>query len=69
LLDPHAARGDLRRRRERTSRLIAKLRGHGLVAKVPRSRRYHVTARGHRLLSAVLRFRQVDFPHALAVAA
>jgi hypothetical protein len=39
LLDLHPALADLRRRREHTSRLIAKLRGHGLVAKVPRSRR------------------------------
>ncbi len=31
------------RRCERTSRPIAKLRGHGLVAKVPRSRLYRVT--------------------------
>jgi hypothetical protein len=57
---------EARQRCARTSRLIAKLRGHGLLAKVPGSRRYRVTLRGHRVMSAALRFRQVDFPRALA---
>jgi hypothetical protein len=69
LLDPHPATTDVRRRRERTSRLIAKLRGHGLIAKVTRSRLYRVTPRGHRLMSALLTFRHVDFPKAFAAAA
>jgi hypothetical protein len=69
LLDPHPAPADIRRRRERTSRLIAKLRGHGLIAKVTRSRLYRVTPRGHRLMCAVLTFRHVDFPRAFAAAA
>jgi predicted ATPase len=56
-------------RRERTSRLIAKLRAHGLIAKVTRSRLYGVTPRGHRLMSALLTFRHVDFPKAFAAAA
>ena len=34
------------RRTHRVSRLIAKLRAHGLVAKVKDSRLYRVTARG-----------------------
>jgi hypothetical protein len=69
LLDSHPATTDARRRRERTSRLIAKLRGHGLIAKVTRSRLYRVTPRGHRLMSALLTFRHVDFPKAFAAAA
>lgn len=69
LLDPHPATTNIPRRRERTSRLIAKLRGHGLVAKVTRSRLYRVTPRGHRLMSALLTFRHVGFPHAFAAAA
>ncbi len=46
----------------RLSRVIAKLRGHGLIAKVKGSRLYRVTARGHRLMSAALTFRLEGFP-------
>jgi hypothetical protein len=53
----------------RVSRLIAKLRGHALLAKVPGSRLYRVTPRGQRVMSAALRFRNLDFPTALAEAA
>ena len=48
----------------RVSRLIAKLRGHGLIAKVKNSRLYRVTARGYRLMSAALAFRLDNFPQA-----
>jgi len=48
----------------RVSRLIAKLRGHGLVAKVKDIRLYRVTARGYRLMSAALAFRLEGFPQA-----
>ena len=47
-------RAEAHRRCERTSRLIAKLRGHGLVAKVPRSRLYRVTPYGQRVMTAAL---------------
>ena len=45
----------------RVSRLIAKLRGHGLVAKVPGARLYRVTSHGYRVMSAALSFRMGDF--------
>jgi hypothetical protein len=67
--DTHPAPTEIRRRRERTSRLIAKLRGHGLIAKVTRSQLYRVTPRGHRLMSALLTLRHVDFPQVFAAAA
>lgn len=54
-----------KRRCARVSRLIAKLRGHGLIAKVKDSRLYRITARGYRLMSAVLGFRLEAFPQAL----
>lgn len=66
---PARNRAEARRRCERTSRLIAKLRGHGLVAKVPRSRLYRVTPLGQKLMSAAVRIRRVDFARALQVAA
>jgi hypothetical protein len=53
---------EAKRRCARISRLIAKLRGHGLLAEVPGSRRYRVTGKGHRVMAAALRFRLKDFP-------
>lgn len=52
----------------RVSRLIAKLRGHGLISKVKNSRLYRVTKRGFRAMSAALRYRSVDFPTAFCAA-
>ena len=46
-----------RRQNARISRRIQLLRAHGLVAKVPRSRRYHPTARGRALMIAALQIR------------
>lgn len=65
---PRNAR-DARRRCERTSRLIAKLRAHGLIAKVNRARLYRVTPLGQRLMSAAIRVRRIDLPRALQDAA
>jgi hypothetical protein len=66
---PARNRDQARRRCERTSRLIAKLRGHGLVAKVPRLRLYRVTPLGQQLMSAAVRIRRIDFARALQDAA
>ena len=43
-----------RRRSARVGRRIQLLRAHGLVAKIPRTRRYKVTMKGHRLMSRSL---------------
>lgn len=53
-------RAEGRRRCARVSRLIRLLRGHKLVAKVPRARRYHVTAKGQALLSAAVRLHELN---------
>jgi hypothetical protein len=50
------------RRTHRTSRLIAKLRGHGLITKVKNSRLYRVNPRGYKAMGAAVRFRKADFP-------
>jgi hypothetical protein len=63
---PAATPDEAKRRCSRVCRIIAKLRGHGLIAKVPGSRLYRVTLRGHRVMSAALRFRHLDFPNAAA---
>ena len=57
------------RRCERVSRLIVKLRGHRLVAKVPRARRYRVTPYGHRVMTAALALHDDRFPTHFAAAA
>ena len=57
------------RRCARVSRLIAKLRGHGLVAKVPRARLYRPTPHGYRVLTAALTLHDDQFPDAYLAAA
>ena len=59
---------EAKRRTHRTSRLIAKLRGHGLIAKVKNSRLYRLTRRGVKAMWPAVRFRRQDFPHAFAAA-
>jgi hypothetical protein len=59
---------ETKRRAARVSRLIAKLRGHHLVARVPRARLYRVTPLGFRVMSAALRYRTPDFPNLYAAA-
>jgi hypothetical protein len=65
---PASTSQEAKRRCARVSRLIAKLRGHGLVAKVKDARLYRVTPRGHQLMSAALSFRISDFPQAVSMA-
>jgi hypothetical protein len=55
---------DTRRRTHRTSRLISKLRGHGLIAKVKNSRLYRLTQHGAKAMWAAVRVRAIDFPMA-----
>src|SRR4051794_21313620 len=50
------------RRCERVSRLITKLRGHGLVAKVPSRRLYRVTPYGQRVLTAAIALHDDHYP-------
>jgi len=51
-----------RRQCGRVSRRISLLRAHGLVAKIPRSRRYRVTESGQRFMSTALHLRNRLFP-------
>jgi hypothetical protein len=64
----HAER---RRRCQATSRQVAKLRGHGLVAKVPHRRLYRVTPYGLRFMTAALAVHDREFPvaYSLTIAA
>jgi hypothetical protein len=67
---PPADQREARRRCARTSRLIAKLRGHGLLAKVQGARLYRITSHGHRMLTGVIAVHDQQIPAAyLATAA
>jgi hypothetical protein len=56
-----------RRRSLRVCRHLQLLRAHGLIAKVPHSHRYQVTARGEALMSSAVYVRSTAFPKALAM--
>ena len=51
---PAKDRAERRRHSARITRLIHLLRAHGLLAKVPRARRYRITLNGHRLMNAAI---------------
>jgi hypothetical protein len=61
--------GERRRRCGRVTRQLQLLRAHGLVAKIPRSRRYRVTAKGEVLMTAAIYVRDKYLPAAMATAA
>jgi hypothetical protein len=66
---PPTGQKEAHRRCERVSRLIVKLRGHGLVAKVPRARLYGVTRYGHRVMTAAIALHDDRFPETFLAAA
>jgi len=48
--------------RNRTTRIFAKLRAHGMIKKIPRSLRYLVTDKGRRIMSALIQVRLRQYP-------
>jgi hypothetical protein len=60
LFGPSAATD--RRRSAQVSRLVKRLHLRGLVAKIPRSRRWRVTQLGHAVMSAAVTLREEGFP-------
>ena len=52
----------------RTTRLLRRFRAFGLIAKVPRSRRWRVTKDGRTMMAAALRLRNQDLPRLLEAA-
>jgi hypothetical protein len=63
--NPARTNEERRRRSARTSRQIRKLRGHGLVAKVPGCRLYRVTNYGNQVMSAAIEYRDRVFPEGI----
>ena len=60
---------DAKKRSAKTSRTIKKLRQHGLIKKVPHSRRYHVTSKGRRIMGVLIELYHKDYPKLIAKAA
>lgn len=48
--------------RNRISRELRKLRAHGLIRKIPHTRRYLVTDKGHRVIGALIETRKRIYP-------
>lgn len=70
LLYPSAADpADKRRAAARITRLLAMLRGHKLIRKVPKTHRYHLTNRGRQTVTAILAARDADISSLLKAAA
>jgi hypothetical protein len=59
---------DARKRQSaRTTRLIQVLRAHGLIAKIPRSRRYRITLRGVSIMGAAIHLKEEALAHILKI--
>jgi len=51
--------------RNKTTRILAKLKAHKLITKVPHSFKYKVSKKGNKIMSAILRIKQKEFPVAM----
>jgi hypothetical protein len=60
---------DPKRQSAKTGRILSRLHMHGLVAKIPRSRRWRTTGMGRRLMTTAIQLREVNLPQLLALAA
>lgn len=53
--------------RGKTSRIFAKLRAHGVIRKIPHSRRYLISDKGRRVLGALIEAKRKTYPELAAV--
>lgn len=58
---------DTPRERNRMSRNLAKLRAHGLIRKIPHSRRYLVSDKGRRIMGALIETKRKIYPELAAI--
>ena len=61
--------GERRRRSHAVGRMLKRLHVRGLIVKVPHSRRWHVSRKGHQVLGAVVRLYHYGIPAAVGRAA
>jgi hypothetical protein len=64
ILFPEANNNDIKIR-NRVTRLLGKLKAHGLISKIPRSFRYKISAKGIRVISAALSIKNSVLPSAM----
>lgn len=69
LFPPSQSPPEARRQSARVSRLLKRLHVHGLIAKIPRSRRWRLTRQGQALLAITLEFHGQTGPQLLAASA
>jgi hypothetical protein len=55
---------DLKKASSKVSRIFRRFHAHGLIAKLPRTRRWRVTLYGRRVMGAALYLREHDFARA-----
>jgi hypothetical protein len=60
---------DPKRASAKVSRILHRCRVHGLIAKIPRSRRWRTTRTGQRLMRTAIQLRECNYPRLLAMAA
>jgi hypothetical protein len=60
---------DERRRSAKVSRIFQRFHAHGLIAKIPHSRKWRTTRFGRRVMATAIQVRQLNFPQLLALAA
>jgi hypothetical protein len=70
-LTPHVSLcgQDHKKRSSKVSRIFRRFHAHGLIAKIPRTRRWRVTLYGRRVMGAALYLRDHDFPMAYSTIA
>ncbi len=58
-----------KRRSAKVGRILHRFHLHGLIAKIPRSRKWRTTRFGRRVMATAIQVRQLTFPQLLALAA
>ena len=58
---------DVKKQSGKMSRLLCKLRKHGLVKKIPHSQRYLLTAKGRRIIGALIETKKKIYPELAAI--
>ena len=62
-------RNDPKRQSAKVTRILHRFHVHGLIAKIPRSRRWRTSRFGRRVMATAIQVRQLSFPQLLALAA
>jgi len=52
----------------KATRLLAKLRAHGIIRKTPKNLKYYITSTGRKIISAFLCFKNKELPKLMSMA-